>query len=128
MYTARLKVKQFVFVNLSHSRAMGALNIVSQNFKLRLCIDASFIRQQEILIRLHGVGFLSIMPNKYLAVKDRARLTVEDTFVQLVTGAMRLSMIDNGMSIGVLTGSDEIQAIYPTLSAFVVHGHMDIVS
>ena len=68
------------------------------------------------------------MTHEYFAVENRARVAVENPFVQLVTIAMRLLVIDYRVRIGVLVGADKIQTVHPTLRAFVIQHDRDIVT
>ena len=112
---------------LPDGRAVRALHIVCQNLQLRLGVYAGLVGQQQVLVRLHGVSLLRIMTNKDLAVEDRARFAVKNSFVKLVTRAMRLPVIDDRMRIGVLITGHQVQAIHPALGAFMVHRDAHIV-
>src|SRR6476660_9219278 len=101
MNPSRLQVKQFVLLNLPDGSPVCTLNVVSENLKLRLRIHTRLIRKQEVFVRLHSVSLLRIMTHKNFAVEDRARLAVKNALVKLVTGAMGLSMLDNGMCVRV---------------------------
>src|SRR5258708_11467723 len=67
------------------------------------------------------------MSNENYAVENCPRFSVEDAFVKLMTGAMRLFVIDYGMSVGVLAIADDIETINPAFSAFLIHDHCDVV-
>ena len=95
MNPTSFQVKQFVFLNLPDGSPVGTLNVVSENFKLRLRVHTRLIRQQQVLVRLHSVSLLRIVTHKNFAVEDSARLAIKNTLVELVTGAMGLSMINN---------------------------------
>ena len=74
---------------------MGAFHIVGKDFELRLGVHPGFVRKQEILIGLPGVGLLCAMADKHFAVKNSPRLTVKNSFIKLMTGAVRLAVIDD---------------------------------
>ena len=95
MNSASRQIKQFIFVNLPDGCAMGTLHVISQNLKLWFRIHARLVRQEEILVCLHGIGLLRIVTNEDLAVKNCPRLTIKNAFIKLMAGAMRLPMIDN---------------------------------
>src|SRR5882724_3404613 len=103
MKSASFQIKQLVFVNLPDGRAMRTLHIVSKDLKLRLGVDPGFVRQRQLLIRLHCVGLLRIVANKNLAIENRTRFAVQNTFIELMAGAVGLPMIDNRVSVRVLS-------------------------
>src|SRR5688572_1700288 len=95
MDSARLEIKQLVLFYLPNSCAVRALHIVCQDFQLRLRINSRFIGKQQVFVRLHRVGLLSVMPHEDFAVEDSSRFSVKNSLVKLVAGAMRLAMIDD---------------------------------
>src|SRR2546427_5435415 len=68
------------------------------------------------------------MPHENLAIENRARLAIQNSLVQLMAGAVRLLVIDYGMRVCVLPRADDVQAVNPTLRAFVIHNHTEVVS
>src|SRR5439155_17797695 len=96
------QIEQFIRVQLPYSRSVCALNVIGEYFELRLCIDTSFVRKQEVLVRLLGVRLLRTVSHKNFAIKDRMGLSVQHSFVKLMARAMRPAMIDYRMRIAML--------------------------
>ena len=78
---------------------MCAPNVVSKDLKLWLGIDLGFVRQQQGFVRLLRVSFLRINGYDDLAIKNRARLSVENAFVELMAITVRLRMMNCGVII-----------------------------
>src|SRR5258705_9439156 len=45
-----------------------------------------------------------------------------------MTGAMGLTVINHGMSISVLSGTNDVQAVYPALRALMIQRYRDIMT
>src|SRR2546425_213691 len=65
------------------------------------------------------------MTYKDFAIEDRARLPIEDAFVKLLAGAMRLAMVDHRMRVCVLVAINHVKPINPAFCAFMVHHNVD---
>ena len=81
---------------------MRALDVVGEDLELRLGVDGRVVGQQQRLVRLLGVGLLGVLADEDLAVEDAVALAVEDALVQLVAGAVRLRVVDDGVVVDVL--------------------------
>src|SRR2546426_4785667 len=103
-----LEIENLVRFQLTDSGAMCALHVIGKNLKLRLRVHLGFVRQQQILVSLLRVGQLRAMTHKNFAVEDRPRLAVENAFVKLMTGAVRLPVINHRMRVGVLVAVNHI--------------------
>src|ERR1051325_6261655 len=68
------------------------------------------------------------MTDEYLSVENCAGLAVQNSFIKLAAGAMRLAMIDDRVCISVLRPVDHVESIDRTFRAFVIHLHADIVT
>src|SRR5215208_3647720 len=91
---ACLQVKEFLRIDLAHRCAVRAFHVVGVNLQLRLRVDAGLVRQQEVLVGLQRISLLRAFTNEYLAVENRPSVAVENSFVKLVTVAVRLLVID----------------------------------
>ena len=65
------------------------------------------------------------MTYKDFAIEHRTRLAIENAFVKLLAAAMRLSMVDRRMRVGVLVAVNHVKAINPAFCAFMVHHNVD---
>ena len=74
-------------------------NVVSKDLKFWLGIDLGFFRQQQGFVRLLRVSLLRINGYDDLAIKNRARLSVENAFVELMAITVRLRMMNCGVVI-----------------------------
>ena len=81
---------------------MSAFHVVVEDLQLRLAVDEGVCGEQQILVRLLGVSFLGGLMHINLPVEDPPRPTIEDPFVKLTAGAMRLDMVDPGVVIHML--------------------------
>jgi len=120
---ARLEIKKFFRIDLANRGAVRALHVVGVNLKLRLRVDACLLGQQQVLVRLYRVGLLRAFANEDLAVENRPAVVIENPFVQLVTAAMRLLVVDDRVRVGMLIGAHKVKAVDRSLSAFVIHHH-----
>src|SRR5712692_10534693 len=125
---AAFEIKDFVFFQLTNRRAMRALHVIGKNLKLWFGIHLRFVRQQQVLIRLQRVGLLRAVTHKDFAIEDRPRLAIENAFVELMAGAMRLAVIDHRMRVGVLVATNHVESVDVALGAFMIHRHVDAVS
>ena len=104
---------------------MRALHVVGKNLELRLRVHLCFVRQQQVLVRLLRVGQLRAVAHEDLAVEDRPRLAVENALVKLMTGAVRLPVIDHRMRVGVLVAVNHVKSINPAFRPFMIHHNVD---
>src|SRR5712691_6190391 len=124
--SSSLKIKQLILINLAHRSTVSTLNVIGQDLKLWFCIYPGFVREQQIFVRLHCIGLLRVVADKNYAVENCSRFAIENPLVELMAGAMRPLVINNRMRVRVLSGADDVEAINPTLSAFMIHDHADI--
>src|SRR5207253_7164895 len=81
---ARAQVKNGLVVKLPNAGAVSALHIVGVNLELRLRVDHGVVRQEQRLVRLLGVGLLSVLVDINLAVENAVSPVVQDALVKLV--------------------------------------------
>jgi hypothetical protein len=67
------------------------------------------------------------VPHKNLSVEHRPAIAVENTFVELMTDAARLFMVNDGMRVGMLVCANNIKTIDPAFSSLVIKDHGDVV-
>ena len=87
-----------------------------------------FARQQQVFVVLDRVGFLGVGAHDDLAVEDADRAAVENALVELMAGAVRLGVVDQGVVIDVLRAVDGVQTVEVAMAAFVVEHHVDVVA
>ena len=90
---------------------MLALDVVGEDLQRRLRVDQRLLREEQVLVRLHGVGLLRVRPHDDLAVEDPARLSVQDALVELAARAVRLGVVDHGVVVEVLRAGPEEEAV-----------------
>ena len=62
---------------------MAALDVVGVDFQLGLGVDHRAFREQQVLVRLSGVGFLRVLMDDDLAVEHPASTAAQNPFVEL---------------------------------------------
>jgi len=122
------QVKNTLGVQLADGRAVGAFDVVRINFELRLGVRRGVVREQEIFIRLLGVGFLGDGMDIDAAVKNAPRFVVKDAVEIFVAGAMRLGMLDNHVMVGELLVACEIKPVQNALEPFACQFGADIIA
>ena len=90
------------FVELANGGAMGAADVVGEDFQLRLGVNDGVLGQQQRLVGLLGIGLLGILADEDLAVEDAVSAIAEDALVNLMARTVRLGVIDDGEVIDVL--------------------------
>jgi hypothetical protein len=73
---------------------VSALHVISEDLQLRLSVDRCLVRKDEVLIELFGVCVNCTLAHEDLAVEDRTAIPIKNAFVELMTGAVRMTMID----------------------------------
>src|SRR5438045_9110395 len=68
------------------------------------------------------------MSHENLAVEYGVRSSVENSFVKLMTAAMRLSMINYRMRVTVLVGAQHIEAIDRAFAAVLLECHCHVMA
>src|SRR4029453_9161723 len=58
------KIENLVLLELSDRRAVSALDVVSIDLELRLCIHGSIRREEQVLVELSGIGQERPLPNE----------------------------------------------------------------
>ena len=122
---AAFKIKELVFFELADCRSMRALHIIGKNLKLGLGVHLRIVGQEQVLVRLLRVGQLRAVTHKNFAVENRTRLAVEDALIKLMTGAVRLPVINHRMRIGVLLAVNHVKPVNPAFRALMIHHHVD---
>src|ERR1051325_10320215 len=91
---ARAQVKERIVLYLANSCAVGALHIVSVDFKLRLGIDLRVIGKQQVAVGLLGVRLLGVFMNDNPAMENAVSLPVQNPVVKLAAVAVRTRVLD----------------------------------
>ena len=81
---------------------MAALDVIGEDFELRLAVGLGPIGQQQVLVELIGVGLLGPGRHPYLAPEHRAGTIIDDALIGLVGNARRHQMIDPGGGVQML--------------------------
>ncbi len=115
---ARAQVEQRVGIELADRRAVGTLDIVSEDLELRFRVDLCVLREQQRFVRLLRVGLLRVNRHDDLAVEHRAGAVIEDALVQLVAVAVRLRVEDGRVVVDETSAVDQIEPVERALGAF----------
>src|SRR5918911_2317173 len=64
------EIEKLLLFELPDGCAVGALHVVRENLQLRLGVNARFVREQQVLVRLHRIRLLRALPDKDFSIKD----------------------------------------------------------
>ena len=120
---ARAQVEHRFFVELADGRAVRAAHIVGQNLQLGLGVDHRIFGKHQVLVGLLGVGLLRVLAHENLAVEHGARCAVQNAFVELVAGGVRLGMVERRVIIDVLRAVGEIKPVQRAFAAGRQNSH-----
>src|SRR5438874_10253319 len=107
---------------------VGTLHIVGVNLELRLCVDLRVVGEQQVTVRLLGVGFLGIFVNNNAPVKHAMRAVIQDAVIELAAVAVWAGVLHQHVVIEVLLAIADEEAINQALSAFSSQYGMDVVA
>ena len=108
---ARLQVEQGVFVQLASGRGVAAAHVVGVDLELRLRGDVGVVRQQQVLVRLVGVGVLGASMHVDPAAEDAGGSSPQHPLVELVAGAVGPRVLDGGEVVDMLAAGAEIEPV-----------------
>jgi len=107
---------------------VGALHVVRVDLELRLAIGVRVRRQQQVVIRLFGIGLLRARPDDDAPSEDAARMTVEHAIEVLVTLTMVGGMVDRRVMVRVLPAGEQIKAVENQCAARSREDRPDVVA
>jgi hypothetical protein len=107
---------------------VGALHVVGVDLELRPGLGQRARRQQQVRVRLLGVGLLGPLADDDATVEHAARAAIEDRLVQLAAVAVRLRVVEQGVVVDVLRAADQDQAVEPAGRARAVEAGHDVVA
>jgi len=100
--SSRSQVEQGILVHLADRRTVGALHIIGVDLQLRLGIDLRVVREQQIAVRLLGVGLLRVLVDHNATVENAVRMPIENSVVKLSTARVRAGVLDQHVIVQVL--------------------------
>ena len=92
--STRPQEEERVGIELPDCRAVARTNVVRVDLELGFRVDRSPIRQQQVRVRLSGIGLLSAGLDDDPSPKDAFRLVCEYAAIFLITGAVIGDVID----------------------------------
>ncbi len=107
---------------------MGTFDVVGVDLQLRVGVDQSVVREQEVLVGLLRVRLLGIGTDDDPAVENSPGRIIEDSFVELPAALVRLGMVDHGMMIDVLAAPNHVKAVQGTLTPLPLEARVDVVA
>src|SRR5215471_2999923 len=109
--SAGAQIEERVLFNLADGRSMRTLYVVGIDLQLRLGVDLCVVREQQVAIRLLGVGLLRIFVNDDAAVKHAMRVAVEDAVIKLAAATVWAGMLYQHVIVQVLLAIPDKEAI-----------------
>ena len=91
--SAGAKIKKFVFVDLARGCAMGATDVVRQDFEARHRISFGVIAEEKVANLLIGVGEMSVRFHADEPAENRAGAIIERVFVKQVASRARRDVV-----------------------------------
>ena len=86
-HSTRAQVEQGVLVEMAHCCAVGALDVVGEDFEARPGVDFGVVREEQVLVRLAGVGAERVRSDDDVSVEHAVSVFVHHTLVELAAGA-----------------------------------------
>src|SRR5690606_30068480 len=91
--TSLLHIKQSTLIKLTNRTTMRTLHVICKDLELWFGINCRFIANQNIVVLLESIGFLSNLVNINLSVENPCCLPAKNTFVILMAFAIGLGMM-----------------------------------
>ena len=105
--TAGAEIEEFVLVDLAAGSAMGATDVVGQNFETGHRVGFGVVAQEEVANLLIGIGEMRMWFDPNQSAKGGAGAIVESVFVKKIACSVRRDMVLQGAGIEFLfTTSD----------------------
>ena len=122
------QVEHGVLAELTDRRAVCAANVIRVDLELRLRIDFSLAREQQVLVVLDRVGLLRVLANDDLPVKHSAGIAVQYALVELVRVAVGCRVIDRRVMVNVLLTAHDEQSVKSALGPLALELDVDVVA
>ncbi len=124
----RAQVKNGFVVQLPDRRAVRAFHVVRVNLQLRLGVHRRVLGEQQVFVRLLGVGLLRVGPHQDAAVENALRTPVQDAVVIFVAVAMRFGVLDDHVVVRQLVVPRQVKPVQHAFHAFVRQAGADVVA
>ncbi len=122
------EIEQCLFIKLTRCTTVRTFHVVGPDFQLRLGVNGSLIRQQNITVGLKRIGLLRIGSHKDLSVENAPCLIINDSLLHFVAECIRLTMIHNGMVVCKCVFAQQVKTIHVRIDSFAVKGELKVVS
>ena len=126
--SARAQIEQSILIDLADRRAMGALHVIGMDLQLRLGVNSRVIGEQQIAVRLFGVGLLRVLMDNDAPVEYSMRLRIQNSVVELAAFAVRAGMLDEHVIVEVLMPAPDKKSIDQALRAVARKHRMHVVA
>ncbi len=93
LQAAAAEVEELVPVDLAHRRAVRAAHVVGPDLQLRHRVDARLVAEQQVAVRLVGVGLLRARLDADQPGEDLPRAVAQHAFEEQVAGCVRLEVV-----------------------------------
>ena len=125
---AGTEIKNRLLVHLADGGAVGAFDVVGEDFELGFGVNDGVVGEEEVAVGLFGVGFLGVLADKDFAVEDAVGAPGEDAVVEFVAFATGVGVIHHGVVIGQLVAPDQVEAVENAGAVFTVEKGLNLVA
>ena len=107
---------------------MGARHVVGEDLEAGAGVDLGLVGEEQVLVRLAGVGADRAGPDDDMAVEHAVAVVVHDALVELAAGAVRRGVLDQDRVVVVLVAAGQVEAVEADLGAFALEADPDLVA
>ena len=115
-----------VGVELPDAGAVAALDVVGVDLELRAGAGQGARGQQQVLVRLPGVGLLRVLPHEDPPVEHGTGLALENPLVELVAVAVRRHVLDPHVVVHQLLALHKVEAVQVGVAALARQDGVDL--
>ena len=119
-HSTRAQVEQRLLVETPHGCAVGALDVVGEDLEARPGVDLGVVREEQVLVRLAGVGAGRLRADDDVPVEHAVPVFVHHALVELTAGAARCGVHNQDRVVVVLVAAGHVQAVEADVCPFAV--------
>src|SRR5262249_45579404 len=123
-----LEVKNGIRVHLPDRRAVETAYVIVSNFELRLGVDLSLLREQQVFAVLDGVRLLSILVNHDRAIEHTFPIPGEHALVEFAAGRVGTEMIDARVIVHKPLSIHDEQPVQRAVCAFTIERDIQVIA
>ena len=105
---------------------MGALHIISNDFKLGFGINAGLVGDQQAATQLACIRPLRFTRDLNNAIENTATTAISNSFMQLLKGAVRAVESNGGVGICKLMAANELQRPEARMGSSLLLAHLGL--